>query len=374
MGLRPYVMEYSCQRVINPKREIIMGAVDADAHVIECRDTFKYIDAKDERFKPLVVVQEAEPDDRQVLANDGGYQKRFWVIDGRLQPMEGNIGSNTTAESREMRSIDARLKHMDELGIDVQVLYPTVFLRTWTQSPACETVICRSYNRWMADIWSKDKKRLRWAVMPPLLSMEETRKELVFAKDHGACGVFLRGIECDRRLDDPSFFPLYKLGEDLDLPMCFHSGNNSFDMRELYMTESGFGKSKLPVVSAFHSLLMSDVPKMFPKLRWGFVEVSAQWIPYVLNDLAIRFKRKGKRLSKTVLAENNIYVACQVTDDLEYVLKYSGDGQLVVGTDYGHADTSAEIEALRKLKDDGKVPAAVADRILDQNARALYGL
>jgi predicted TIM-barrel fold metal-dependent hydrolase len=69
-----------------------------------------------------------------------------------------------------------------------------------------------------------------------------------------------------------------------------------------------------------------------------------------------------------------MYVACQVTDDLEYVLKYSGDSQLVVGTDYGHADTSAEIEALRKLKDDGKVPAAVADRILDQNARALYGL
>jgi predicted TIM-barrel fold metal-dependent hydrolase len=69
-----------------------------------------------------------------------------------------------------------------------------------------------------------------------------------------------------------------------------------------------------------------------------------------------------------------MYVACQVTDDLEYVLKYAGEGQLVVGTDYGHADTSAEIEALRKLKDDGKVSPAVADRILDQNARALYGL
>ena len=46
----------------------------------------------------------------------------------------------------------------------------------------------------------------------------------------------------------------------------------------------------------------------------------------------------------------------------------------MVGTDYGHADTSAEIEALRKLRDDGKVSQAVANKILDANARALYGL
>lgn len=351
-----------------------MGAIDADAHVIECRETFKYIPEKDKQYRPMIVTQEADPDDARVLANDGGFQKQFWVIDGRLQPMEGNIGSNTTAESREMRSVDARLNHMDELNIDVQVLYPTVFLRTWTQDPTCEVVLCRSYNRWLGDIWSKAKTRLRWAVMPPLQSMEETRKELIYGKENGACGVFVRGIEIDRRLDNPYFFPMYELAQELDLPICFHSGQNTFDMRELYLTESGFGKSKLPVVSAFHSLLMSDVPQMFPKLRWGFVEVSAQWIPYALNDLAIRFKRKGKRLSKTILADNNMFVACQVTDDLDYVLRYSGEGQLVVGTDYGHADTSAEIEALRKLKDEGKVSEAVAARILTDNARALYGI
>ena len=75
-----------------------------------------------------------------------------------------------------------------------------------------------------------------------------------------------------------------------------------------------------------------------------------------------------------MLADNNFYVACQVTDDLDHVLAFAGEDQLVVGTDYGHADTSSEIEALRRLKDDGKIPAAVADKILDANARALYGL
>jgi len=74
------------------------------------------------------------------------------------------------------------------------------------------------------------------------------------------------------------------------------------------------------------------------------------------------------------MADNNMFVACQVTDDLDYVLRYAGEGQLVVGTDYGHADTSTEIEAMRKLAEDGKVSPEIAARILDGNARALYGL
>ena len=113
---------------------------------------------------------------------------------------------------------------------------------------------------------------------------------------------------------------------------------------------------------------------LFRSLRWGFIEVSAQWVPYILNDAKLRLLRLGKRMSKTVLADNNIYVACQVTDDLDYILPLAGEGQLVVGTDYGHADTSTEIEALRRLKDEGKIPPAAVNRILDDNARALYGL
>ena len=351
-----------------------MGVIDSDAHVVECRDTFKYISEKDKKYKPLVVAQEAEADDRQVMSNSGGIQKHFWVIDGRLQPMEGNVGSDTTAESREMRNIDARIKHMDELNIDIQVLYPTVFLRAWTQDPTCEVVICRAYNRWLADIWSKAKTRLPWVVMPPLLDMVETRKELEFGKANGAVGIFLRGLETERRLTNPYFFKLYEMAAELDMPLCFHSGNNSFGVRDVYATESGFGRSKLPVVAAFHGLLMEGIPEKFPKCRWGFVEVSAEWLPYTLNDLELRFKRKGKRLSKTVLKDNNMFVAVQTTDNLKLIVDTVGEDNLVVGTDYGHSDTSSEILALRRIRDDGKIPAGAVNKILDNNARVLYGV
>ena len=211
--------------------------------------------------------------------------------------------------------------------------------------------------------------------MPPLLSsLDKVRAELEFAKANGACGIFLRGLEIEMKLSDEHFHPLWEMAEDLDLAVTFHSGNNSFAVRDIFKDECGFSRSKLPVVGAFHALLMEGVPAKFPKVRWGFVEVSAEWIPYALNDLELRFKRKGKRFFKSPLKENNMWVACQVTDDLPYIIDHVGDENLVVGTDYGHADTSAQIEALRMLRDNGKLARGSIDKILDANSRALYGL
>jgi dihydroorotase len=47
----------------------------------------------------------------------------------------------------------------------------------------------------MADIWSKAKDRLRWAVQLPLLTMDKALDELRWAHGNGACAVFMRGIE-----------------------------------------------------------------------------------------------------------------------------------------------------------------------------------
>ena len=67
-------------------------------------------------------------------------------------------------------------------------------------------------------------------------------------------------------------------------------------------------------------------------------------------------------------------MTCQTDDDLEYVLGYSGEDNLVIGTDYGHADNAVEIEALRKLRTDGKISAQMVDKILQDNPSAFYGL
>ncbi len=58
-----------------------------------------------------------------------------------------------------MLDVQARVDHMDELGTDLQVLYPSLWTGPITTNPAEEVALCRSYNRWMADIHSQGKGR-----------------------------------------------------------------------------------------------------------------------------------------------------------------------------------------------------------------------
>jgi predicted TIM-barrel fold metal-dependent hydrolase len=91
-------------------------------------------------------------------------------------------------------------------------------------------------------------------------------------------------------------------------------------------------------------------------------------------EIAKRFERENKAMARNMIRDNHIYVACQTDDDLPYVIKYAGEDNIVIGSDYGHNDTSSEIEALRAVKRNGEVEPKVIDKILYNNAKALYAL
>lgn len=338
--------------------------IDADAHVIESERTWEFMDGPDAQFRPFTVAPTSGP--------DAG--KRLWVVDGKLLSRDGNVGRDVPAASREMLDIESRLRHMDELEVEVQVLYPSLFLRPLTRRPEVELALCRSYNRWLAEVWRKGEGRLRWAAVLPLLEIQHALAEARFGKENGACALYIRGVMEDRLLSDPYFHPLYREAIRIDLPICIHASTGSFVWNEIFDQEIGFAKFKLPVVSSFHTIVYDGIPEKFPGLRFGFIEVSAQWVPYVIHDLARRFERKGRRLDPELMRAGRLYVACQTDDDLDSVLRYAGEDNIVIGSDYGHADTATEIEALRRLKLKGEVSDRAIGKILDQNPRRLYGL
>ena len=339
-----------------------MRVIDADAHVIENESTWDYMLESERQFKPKIVgaTNAKDPFD-------------YWLVVGRVIP-RSNVGRELPVGAREMTDLSLRIKHMDELGINRQVIYPTFFITPISRRPDTDLAVTRSYNRWMANIIRKESDRFGWVLVPPLQSTEHLAEELKYGKENGACGIYLRGLEVERMLSDPYFYSLYEQASALDLPICVHSANGAFTTYDFFADDPGFSKFKLAVIGAFHALVFHGIPQRFPKLRIGIIEVSAQWISYAVHDLRRRFARRGKSFPKNVLQENRIYVTCQTDDDLEDVLKYSGEDNLVIGTDYGHADNAAEIEALRKLRNEGRLPAPVVDKILQDNPAAFYGL
>ena len=361
-----------------------MLTIDADAHVVETEHTWDYMDPSDSHFRPFVVAPTS------LGAGTGSY----WIIDGKLQghrqvitdkrlsDLATRTGKNveTPERARQMEGIDVRLGHMDELGIDIQVLQPTIFIEQVTDRPEVEVALCRSYNRWLVDIWNQGNGRLRWVAVLPMLAMDEALKELRQAVQNGACGVFMRSLEANRTVDDPYFFPLYQEASRLDIPIVIHNGNGTpayLDLfrRHLGSSLGGFVSFRLTSVAAFHSIIMSGIPDQFPQLRFAILEAGSQWLPFAVRDLRKRLMgRMGRQIGDNVLKDSRVWVACESDDDLPYVLKYAGEDNLVVGTDYGHADQATEIDALRKLKEKEEVAPGVIDKILSDNPKALYNL
>jgi uncharacterized protein len=337
-----------------------MAIIDADAHVVESEHTWEYLNDSESKFRPIIIASQ-----------DG--RKQFWLIDGRTFS-RGPINAELPVASSEMREIEARLRHMDELGVDVQVLYPTVFLTPLTTRPEVELALCRSYNRWIAALCSKSEKRLRWVATLPVLSADDMLAETRFAADNGAVGLFMRGLVENRLLSDAYFYPLYEEAARRNIAICVHASTGDFDWINHFQAESGFSLFKLPVLIAFHTLVYKGISKMFPDLRFGFIEVKAQWVPYVIHELARRFEARGHNVAGDIMRDNRLYVACQTDDDLSYVLKYAGEDNIVIGSDYGHNDTSSEIEALKNIRRHGDVPAEQIDKILYANPKALYNL
>jgi predicted TIM-barrel fold metal-dependent hydrolase len=351
--------------------------VDADAHIDESDETWEYFDEAGKRFKPLTVIQDGEdPTGR----TPKGYN-RYWMFDGfpRVRRHRDDKRTGTVVETRELYDVPRRTKHMTELGVDIQIAYPTALLDTVTLRPDAELALYKSYNRWMAAKWKLSDNRIRWAAMAPMLATGEVEKELEFCKANGACGVVKRGLEYDNRSAADTFFhPMYKAAERLNLPICFHVGRGMMARPALNRDGMGIATSLLPVIDAFNALAERHIPAMFPKLRWGFIEATSAWLPFIISHMVAASERQGWKgtfdIKKDLLRANNFYVTVQTQDDIPYVMGFVGEDNLMIGTDYTHADGAAEIQAMNVLNKRSDLNAIQKRKILDDNPRTFYAL
>jgi predicted TIM-barrel fold metal-dependent hydrolase len=355
--------------------------IDSDTHVDETDATWDFVAPDEAQYKPTTGFPKNVDPSRPI--------QRYWIVDGhrKLRRIRDDAKSGTKVEARELLDIDVRLRHMDELGIQTQVIYPTLLLSEPAEHGEVELAITRSYNRWLADRCEASNGRLRWVCVPPTRTMDAALETLRFAKDHGACGVLKKGDrEGGKWPCDPYFFPLYEEAQRLDMPICFHLGSGVPDFSSA--AEFSFGAymhTHLPVINGIHSLIMHDIPKKFPTLRWGAIEAGASWVPMLAYDLRRREDTRSRanqvqpkfQLADNIFTENRIYVACQVDEDLPYIIGAIGPDNLLIGSDYTHQDQSQElgfIHGLQQRVDAGDIPAETMRKIIHDNPKAFYSL
>ena len=56
------------------------------------------------------------------------------------------------------------------------------------------------------------------------------------------------------------------------------------------------------------------------------------------------------------------------------MISYAGEENLVIGTDYGHGDTSSELNAISRFKASEGLAEEIKRKILSDNPKRFYGI
>jgi uncharacterized protein len=366
-----------------------MGArliVDADAHVEECVETWDYLDPAFRKFRPIPLTF-----DENTYA---GKYNAVWLIEGQVYPKRAGRGWNTFSTpptsisarekpasygSQTLTDVRARLADMDKMGIDIQVVLPTLFLVALADDPKLERALCESYNRFMGQACAQSNGRLHYVAVLPLRDMGDAVAVLREAKGLGAVAAMTPGLVWDRTLSDAFFHPLYAELSDLQMPLIVHFAWGAPDFNNLFSKGmESFCSAALPVVMGFYSMVGGGVFERFPDLKVAYLEAGSGWLPYTLQRMRGRYHNGNypelTREPAEYVRQGNIYVAVEADEDIPYVLQCIAPGQLVMASDYPHGDDTHEDEMVRALAKRGDLAAEVREKILGANPLRLYHL
>jgi predicted TIM-barrel fold metal-dependent hydrolase len=356
-----------------------MTVIDADGHVEESPATFSFLDKEYYGRRPLAVAFERD--------TVYGPKNAVWLIDGKTYPkfvgkggvifrtptlMELAKEKTASIPAQELTDVDARLRDLDKVKIDKQVVYPTLFLTTTTEDIHLEAALMRSYNSFMADACSRSRGRIGFAALVPIRDVEESIRELRRAKGLGAVAVMLHGLAWDKCLGDKALFPFYEEAANLNIPVSIHLGWGCPAITDAFDASTNFYSAVLPVLMGFYSIMSSGVLDTFPRLRFAFLESGSEWLPYVIH----RLKGDGKvrRDPADYFREQRVYVGCEGNENLHYVVQCIGEDSLIIGSDYPHGDPFHVEDMVGELEKRTDLSARLREKMLSDNPQRLYGL
>jgi predicted TIM-barrel fold metal-dependent hydrolase len=372
--------------------------VDADGHVLEPRNT--WIEYIDPAFRERAI---------RIDIDNGGDE--LLLIDGRpLEVMRNGLAGLGGINLDPVEALDrssgrlryedgcppggydpaARLQVMDEEGIDIALLYPTIGI-CWeghVTDPALATAYARAYNRYIVDFCSHDPHRLVPVAHVSLIDAEGATDEVVRACGAGCKAIYLSpdaAARGGRNLSDPAFDRFWSTVEELDVPIGFHvivRDNGSFRMPTLNdaaeRTLYGFAFLAIDVMAAFTEMLVTGVFEQHPRLRCTILECGASWIASWLDRLDHKFEVVRNISANSLKPSEYFFRQCIVSADpdetgIAPIIEALGADYFVWASDYPHIDASFGVVGEIRSRLDS-LPEETQAKVLGLNAQRFYGL
>jgi uncharacterized protein len=363
--------------------------IDADSHVEEPEEAWSHLDPRYEARRPFPITGENRP----FLNN----MNSFWYIDGSVYPKVTGQGVTIYAtpvtmaravlkpfslDSQTLRDPATRLRDMDAGGVDVQVIFPTVFLEPLSDDVRFEAALMKSYNTWMAGALHNYSDRLKWAAVLPMRAVDMAVEEVRRAGDLGAVGVAVYGTVGETLLSHDDFDPVWAEAERLRLPVCVHTGWCHPGLKRPFTDSYGahvLGFT-LPVLMGFYAFLGGGILDRFPRIKVAFLEAGVDWVPYLIERMDHYFHSESnnrrplpKRRASDCVRDCQVYFTCEAEEKLvPEVIEFVGEDRIMISADMPHGEArEGSVEEIRGRSD---LSDAVKQQLLGDNAARFYAI
>ncbi len=416
---------------------------DADSHVVEPLDLWnKYLDPEYRILSKQALWREEGANNSYLKINSKMYRDTgnrnlprhaiwrpgmTWDSIGELDP-EIDHGANEGSWDPQ-----ARLRDMDEMGVDQTFLYPTWFAEGFhlVQDPDVAYALARAYNDWIADFCRGAPDRLFAAAMLPLQNMDFALEELDrVSKITCFRGAFIRPMFIEERyFTHPYYDHLWAALERLDITAAVHptpglwnpewtshgpfiekingrlgqgnflSGGGGGPFAGGGVGERGIstiggpgggtlGHPVAPILSYWldnhlfvaSTLIGYTVMERYPNMKVVVAHGKASWMEEVLEKMEASTRviplvhhYPVSTEPEEMWEEGRVLLGFDAEERLIQELPHTFEAKVVWGSRYPHHDTTTAWDAIKTLADADVEESSIA-RMMGSNAAEQFGL
>jgi aminocarboxymuconate-semialdehyde decarboxylase len=321
--------------------------------------------------KPVVIDFHAHVATEEVFAAT----YKFSVI-GQLRAKAegGGIHPMPDGHMQRMTDLDTRLKDMDAMGVDIQVISPSILHQcTYSLPPEEALRLERIGNDHVAETVAKKPDRLIGLGSVPLQNAEMAAREMERAvRTLGLKGIVIASRVNETDLGDNSLRPFWKRAEALGVPIFIHPAGNPDPRLRKHSLVISLGQ---PLEEAFAqtSLVYDGVMDEFPRVKIAFAH-GGGFIPYYAGRFDWMYRRGTTKQIKTDFSSylKSFYYDSVVFDPdvLERLAEKVDTSHIMLGTDYPFGE-NRPVEFVQSAT---KISTSLRQAILGANAARFLGV
>ena len=290
------------------------------------------------------------------------------------------------------QSLPERLADMDALGMDMQLITPTIGFYQYGNELEMTKTIQRECNDEIAETVAAHPTRFAGLATVPMQDTPSAIAEMERAMvDLGLKGVILSDHVMGRTYDDPDFLPFFSAAEELGALLFFHQGRDTVVAERInrYMLPNAVGNLTERAL-VYATLVFGGVIDRFPNLKpylghgGGYTAFGVARMDKVAgalegksaNGMAPPFGPSdgfANQLPPSDYLDRFYYDCCTYSGPvLRFLIDAVGIDRVVLGTDYPAPmvlyDAVNWVRGLPELSDDEK------EAILSKNPTEILGL